>query len=198
MKKYLLVPLVLWLAGCVPPPVKMESGEQALGDRFIITMDESWNRINVPGPAQHWTMDGLPIDDLQIYSGIKDGEAIQTTGDSRNPGQPFVFHSAMRADEIISLFEGALSRDGSTFQLTKSEPATFGGVKGYHFEFKLVRKIDGVELSGLGYGAVSNGELFSVVYLAPRMTFFARHQASVESIVSGARINVASQSTNGR
>ena len=185
MKKYLLLPFALWFAGCVTPAVTSLSGEQAIGDRLVITLDGSWNRIRTNGPAQQWTMEGLPIDDLYVYSGIKDGEAIHQVSGS---AKPFVFHSTMRSDEIVSLFEGMLARDGSTFELTKSEPASFGGIKGYHFEFKLVRKVDGVELAGLGYGAVSNGELFSIVYLAPRMTFFARHQSRVESIARDARI----------
>jgi hypothetical protein len=191
MKKYLLVPFAFWLAGCVPPPVvKMDSGERPVGERLTVTLDGSWNSIRVQGPVQHWTQEGLPIDDLQIYSGIKDGEAIHAVSGS---AKPFVFHSAMRPDEIVSLFEGMLTRDGSTFQLTKSEPATFAGVKGYHFEFKIVRKVDSVELAGLAYGAVSNGELFSVVYMAPRMTFFARYQGRVENIVRDARIKTGQQ-----
>jgi hypothetical protein len=186
MKKYLLMPFALWLAGCVTPVMTMQSGEQPVGDRLVIALDGSWNHVKSSGPAQHWTMEGLPIDDLLVYSGLKDGEAIHAvTSDS---SKPFLFHSAMRPDEIISLFEGMLTRDGSTFQLTKSEPATFGGVKGYHFEFKLVRKVDNVELAGLSYGAVSNGELFSVVYMAPRITFFARHEGRVENMVRSARI----------
>jgi hypothetical protein len=133
----------------------------------------------------------MPLDDLFVYSGIKDGEAIHAVTSSST--QPFLFHSTMRSDEIISLFEGMLTRDGSTFELKKSEPATFGGVKGYHFEFKLVRKVDGVELAGLGYGAVNQGELFSIVYVAARMTFFAKHQERVENIVRGAKIKESPQ-----
>ena len=191
MKKYLALPLALLLAACVTPSVTMQSGEQQVGDRMLIALDGSWNRITTKGPAQQWTMEGMPLDDLFVYSGIKDGEAIHPVTSSST--KPFVFHSTMQPDEIVSLFEGMLTRDGSTFQLTKSEPAIFAGVKGYHFEFKLVRKVDGVELAGLGYGAVSNGELFSIVYVAPRMTFFAKHQESVEKIVRGAKIKETTQ-----
>jgi hypothetical protein len=187
MRKYWLLPFAFWLAACVAPAPIMtsQSGEQPIGERLVITLDGSWNRVKSTGPAQQWTMEGLPIDDLYVYSGLKDGEAIHAVSRS---AKPFVFHSSMLPDEIISLFEGMLTRDGSTFQLTKSEPATFGGVKGYHFEFKLVRKVDSVELLGLGYGAVSNGELFSIVYVAPKMTFFSQHQGQVESIARGAKI----------
>ncbi|HET7765187.1 MAG TPA: hypothetical protein VFK92_08850 [Burkholderiales bacterium] len=190
MRKYILVPCFLWLAGCATPPtpVKPDSGEQLVGDRLTVTLDGSWNHIYIPGQAaEHWTMEGLPIDDLQIYSGIKDGQAMQPVARGSS-ATPAVFHSTMQPDEIVSLFESMLTRDGSTFQLVKSEPATFGGAKGYHFEFKVVRKVDSVELSGVGYGAVSNGELFSIVYIAPRMTFFGRYQARVENIAQGARI----------
>jgi hypothetical protein len=193
MKKYPLILCFAWLAGCVTPPtpVKPESGEQVVGDRLTVTLDGAWNHIYVPGQtAEHWTMEGLPIDDLQIYSGIKDGQAIHPVV-SGSSAKPFVFHSAMQPDEIVSLFEGMLTRDGSTFQLVKSEPAMFGGAKGYHFEFKVVRKVDSVELSGVGYGAVSNGELFSMVYIAPRMTFFGRYQGRVDNIAHGARIKGA-------
>jgi len=150
-------------------------------------LDGPWNFIKAPnsGPAQYWTMEGLPIDQLLIYSGVKDGKAIHPV--SRG-SKPVVFRSGMRPDEVISLFERMLTRDGSTFQLTKSEPAAFGGVKGFHFEFKLVRKIDSLELAGLGYGSVSDGELFSIIYMAPRMTFFGRHQTRVENMARGARI----------
>jgi len=194
MKKSILIPCLLWLVGCMPSPpmtVKPESGEQVVGDRLTVTLDGSWNHIYVPGQtADHWTIEGLPIDDLQIYSGIKDGQAIHPVvrGSSATP---IVFHSTMQPDEIVSLFEGMLTRDGSTFQLVKSEPATFGGAKGYHFEFKVVRKVDSVELSGVGYGAVSNGELFSIVYVAPRMTFFGRYRDRVENIARGVRIKGA-------
>ena len=194
MKKYLIVPLLVSLAACVTPAVTMQSGEQALGDRLVIQLEGPWNRVRTTGPAQQWTMEGLPIDDLYIYSGLKDGEAIHAVSGS---AKPFVFHSAMRSDEIISLFEGMLTRDGSTFQLAKSEPATFGGVKGYHFEFKLVRKVDSVELLGLGYGAVSNGELFSIVYVAPKMTFFSQHQGQVENIARDARIKTGQPAAQG-
>jgi hypothetical protein len=40
----------------------------------------------------------------------------------------------------------------------------------------------------LCYGAISKGELFAVLYLAPRLGFFPRHQLRVERIARSARI----------
>jgi len=94
----------------------------------------------------------------------------------------------MQPDEIVALFEGMLTRDGSEFKLVKLEPAVFGGVKGFRFEYAVTRKTDNVVLLGIGYSAVSKGELFALVYQAPRLTFFSRHKHRVEQIARSARV----------
>ena len=191
MKNLLIVLLVSVLAGCASA-VKVESGDRTIGDRLLVTLDSAWNQINASGmgPAQTWTMEGLPVDQLLIYSGLKDGQAIhaERTYSSSNPQKSFIFRATMQPDEIVALFEGMLTRDGSRFKLVKLEPATFGGAKGFHFEYSLTRKLDSVQLSGLGYGTVSKGELFAFVYQAPRLTFFPRHQGRVEQIARSARL----------
>jgi hypothetical protein len=178
------------LAGCVSVS-KVETGENAVGERFTVTLAGAWNHINAPGlgPAQVWTMEGLAVDQMLLYSGLKDGEAIHAP--YRGPGpdrKSFEFHSKMQPHEIAALFEGMLSRDGSTFKLLKLEPASFGGARGFRFEYALVRKVDNVQLSGVGYGAVDRGELFALVYMAPRLAFFGRYAPTVEAIAKSARI----------
>ncbi len=195
MKKLLRLPLLCILAGCVSA-IKVESGERGIGERLVFNIDGAWNQINAPGigPAQVWTMEGLPVDQLLVYSGIKDGEAISAsgttvagdTGDTNR--KTFNFRSTMQPDEIVSLFEGMLTRDGSTFKLGKLQPSTFGGGKGFHFDYSLTRKIDSVQLSGIGYGTVDKGQLFAIIYLAPRLTFFPRHKAKVEQIARSAKL----------
>jgi hypothetical protein len=94
----------------------------------------------------------------------------------------------MQPDDIVGMFESMLTRDGSTFKLDKLEPWTFGGEKGFRFEFTFTRKIDGVVNSGIGYGTVSKGELFALLYAAPRLGFFPRHKDKVEQIARSARL----------
>ncbi len=180
---------VLALAGCATV-AKVDTGERTVGDRLILTLDGAWNEVSAPnmGPAHIWTMEGLPIDQLLVYSGLKDGQAIHAEAAGAQK-KPFVFHSSMQADEIAALFEGMLTRDGSVFKLTKLEPARFGE-KGFHFEFALTRKVDNVQLLGLGYACVSKGELFALLYQAPRLTFFARQQARVQQIAESARLKI--------
>lgn len=195
MKKLLLLALSCMLAACVSA-VKIESGERLIGERLLFNIDGAWNQINAPGigPAQVWTMEGLPVDQLRVYSGIKDGEAISASGGNiaSNSGgtipKTFNFRSNMQPDEIASLFEAMFTRDGSTFKLERLEPATFGGGKGFRFDYSLTRKIDNVQLSGLGYGTVDKGQLYAIVYVAPRLTFFPRHKGRVEQIARSAKL----------
>ncbi len=189
MNRLLVTILVSLAAGCATVSVKkVETGTQGVGDRMQLTLDGPWNHIDSSrmGPAQTWTMEGLPIDQLLVYSGIKNEQLVHA--ESGGGRKSFAFRSAMQPDEIVAMFEGMLTRDGSTFKLVKLEPAAFGGEKGFRFEYSLIRKGDNVQLSGLCYGAISKGELFAVLYLAPRLGFYPRHQPRVEQIARSARI----------
>ena len=82
------------------------------------------------------------------------------------------------------------SRDGSSFKLVRLEPTSFGGEKGFRFEYSVTRKADNVQLSGVGFGVVSKGELFAILYLAPKLAFFPRHQGQVDQIARSARLKM--------
>lgn len=173
------------LSGCVAV-AKVETGEHVIGERMSVKIDGPWNRINAPGigPAETWTMEGLPVDQLLLYSGIRDGDLMHAPVGGKQ--KEFRFRATMQPDEIVALFEGMFTRDGSRFQLRKLEPSRFGGLKGFRFEFDLIRRVDSVHLSGVGYGAVSKGEFFGMLYMAPRLAFFPRHAARVERIAQSA------------
>lgn len=184
--RLLLAALACLLAACASVN-KVESGQRLLGERLSLTLEGAWNHVDVPGPAQIWTMEGLPIDQLLLYPGLKDG-ALLHTANRDGTAKSFAFRASMQPDEIVALFEGMLTRDGSAFKLVRLEPAHFGGVPGFRFEYSLTRKIDNVQLSGFGYGAVDRRELYAAVYMAPRLSFYARHQARVEQIARSARL----------
>jgi hypothetical protein len=187
MRTLFVVIVIAALSGCASV-AKVDSGEQALGERMSLHLEGAWNHVTAPGmgPAQTWTMEGLPVDQLLIYTGLKDGEAVH--GGGTGAQKSFHFRSSMQPDEIVALFEGMLTRDGSQFKLVKLEPAGFGGVKGFRFEYALTRKTDNVVLTGMGYGSVSKGELFALLYAAPRLSFFSRHKDRVEQIARSARV----------
>jgi hypothetical protein len=188
MRLVLYILLAAALGGCASA-AKVESGPKVIGERLTITLEGEWNHITGPnmGPAQTWTMEGMPIDQLLIYSGLKDGETVHGASPTGSSKQ-FNFRSTMQPDEVVSMFEGMMTRDGSTFKLAKLEPYNFGGEKGFRFEYQVVRKVDNVPLLGVGYAAVSKGELFALLYAAPRLTFFDRHKSRVEQIARSARV----------
>ncbi len=189
MKKIAIWMLALVLTACATA-TKIESGEQYIGERLHLTLDGAWNKIDAPGISgphcEIWTMEGLPVDQLFIYSGLKENEAVHAG--SAMDKKSFNFHANMQPDQIVALFEGMLTRDGSTFRLTKLEPVPFGGGKGFHFEYSLIRKTDNVELSGSASAVVNKKELFAVVYQAPKLVFYPRHQKRVAQIMQSARL----------
>ena len=189
MNRLLLILLVLFLAGCGTVR-KMESGSHTIGERLAVSIDGSWNHLDFPGikPAQVWTMEGIAVDELLIYSGIKDGQMMHAEGATGGKQQNFVFRSTMQTEAIVAMLEGVMSRDNSVFKLTRLEPYRFGGRQGFRFEYERIRKVDNVQLLGVGFGAVDRGELFALIYHAPRLTFFPRHRAQVEAIAKAAVI----------
>jgi hypothetical protein len=188
MKPMRIAFLAALLASCASVS-KIESGAQNIGERMQVTLEGAWNHVSVPGmgPAQVWTMEGLPVDQLLVYAGIKNDELVHAP-QSGGARKDFAFRSGMQPDEIVAMFEGTLTRDGSQFRLLKLEPAAFGGEKGFRFEYSIVRRRDNAVLSGVGFGAVSKGELFALLYHAPRLAFFPRHQPRVEQIARSAKL----------
>jgi hypothetical protein len=189
MKKLFATAIVLAaLAGCANV-AKIPPGDTVVGGRVALTLDTAWNQVNLPGDnsgATTWTMDGIALDLLQFYVGVKDGQRLgpPPVRDQR----PIEFKAAMQAHEVVGLFQALYSRDGSAFSLEKLEPADFMGGKGFRFEYTVVRKVDNVKLSGLAWATVRNNELFAMTYTAPRIGFYPRHQAKVEQIAKSARI----------
>ena len=200
--------IVVMLGGCaITPSMKqVDPGENSVNDRMLLKVDGAWNEIVVPeantavrtaldlGPARIWTMDGVPVDRLLVYAGVSDGEAIHPPHGAQS--KSFTFRANMQADEVVGLFEGLLTRDGSVFKLIRLEPTLLGNAKGFRFEFSVLRKLDNLPLAGLGFAAVVNEQLYALVYTAPRLGFFPRYRTRIEQMAHSARITTlrASQS----
>ena len=181
--------LLSTLVGCATV-TKMESGEQVINQRLLVNLSGPWNQFDQGiGGRTSWTIDGFAVDLLQFYVGIKNGEVVRRVPTSSGREQrPVTFRSGMQPHEIVAMYQTVATADGSSFRLQKLEPADFVGVRGFRFEFEVVRKFDEVRLSGVGYGAVRNGELFAITYTAPRLGFFQRYAAQVESMAKSARV----------
>lgn len=181
--------VALVLAGCAQV-TKVASGETVLKNRLSVTVTTPWNQFErgMGDNTPVWTIDGITVDALQFYVGLKDGELIAPTPSEPKGVLPLAFKASMQPADVVALYQGLWTRDGSSFTLDKLEPAEFAGQPGFRFEYQLVRKLDDVRLRGVGWGAVRNGELFLINYSAPRLGFFPRGIGQVEALVKTARL----------
>lgn len=185
--------VALALGGCAAgiKAVKVGPGETLVAGRLMVNIDEAWNQISFPHPAAPttlWTVEGITIDNLEFYPGLKDGDLLAQNTPGAKTARPLTFKASMRPDEIVALYEGLYSRDGSVFTLDKLEPVEFADGKGFRFQFTVVRKSDDVKLSGMAWAAVRDNQLFAMTYTAPRLGFFPRYAARVEQIAKSVRI----------
>ncbi|MDN3546589.1 MAG: hypothetical protein ACK4S6_20385 [Roseateles asaccharophilus] len=189
MSRLAVLSLALLFGGCASVS-KVATGDAVVGERMTLKLDTAWNQFgaamtnNIPT----WTVEGVTVDALQFYVGIKDGQRLAETSSAEKSQKPLIFKSGMQPADVVSLYEAMLTRDGSSFQLEKLEPAEFLGGTGFRFEYSLNRKVDDVPMRGLAYGAVRKGELFVIHYSAPRLVFFPRYVGRVEGLVRSAQL----------
>jgi hypothetical protein len=179
----------VWLAGCAQLSV-VNTGELVLKNRLAVQVDQPWNQFErgLGDNTLTWTQDGITVDALRFYVGVKDGELIAPTPSEPKGQKPLAFKAGMAPADVVALFEGLYSRGGSSFTLDRISPDSFGGQAGFRFEFSAIRKADDVRLRGIGWGTVRQGELFAITFTAPRLAFYPRHLASAEAIARSARI----------
>lgn len=185
LRRFIAVLALLVLAGCANV-AKVSAGNAVIGDRLSADLGKAWNQVNLPGlNAIVWTQDGITLDALQFWVGVKDNQPIAPPGQDK---RPLNFKATMQPHEIVALMQGYYARDGSTVTLDKLEPADFGGTRGVRFEFTVLRKFDEVKLAGRGWASVRGGELFAMGFTAPRLGFFPRHADEVEAVARSVRI----------
>jgi hypothetical protein len=180
--------VALTLAGCAQMS-KVASGQVTVRERMVVELDRPWNQFEgvFDDRTPTWTREGVTVDALRFYVGLKDGELLAPTPAEPKGTAPLVFKSSMQAADVVALFERLHSR-GSTFRLESVSAQPFVGAPGYRFEFSGVRQSDDVRLRGVGWFAIRNGELFAITYTAPRMAFFPAGIAGAEHVAQSARL----------
>jgi hypothetical protein len=175
------------LAGCAAV-TKVETGRATIRDAMTVQVDSPWNRFErgVADDTTVWTQEGITVDALQFYAGLKDGDLIAPTPKDLPDPKPLAFKSNMRPEQIAALFEALHTRDGSRFELVTIGPDQFVGTNGFRFEFNVTRKVDEVRLRGVAFGAVKQGKLYLISYTAPRLVFFEKYRPQVEAIARSA------------
>ncbi|HWI80523.1 hypothetical protein [Ramlibacter sp.] len=191
-----LLPLVpaLLLAACTT--IARVDGEQLVGGKLAVTLPAAWNKVTDPwdgGPYDMWTQEGIPLDHLRLWAGVRPGQALvaKPTVLFRAPGEKDAryptFSAGLTPDRLVNLFETLYANEGAV-QVTRMEPTVFAGQRGVRFEFTLARRADDLTLRGVGWVAVHRNELYAATFAAPRLAFYARLLPLAEAVVRSARI----------
>jgi len=190
MNRLLSMLLLAALLGGCAVVTKVGPGDTVVGERLTVPTDAAWNQFGgqFSGTAANavWTAEGLTIDQLRFYVGVKDGDTLAPN--SGKEQRPLNFKAAMQGHEIAALFETLQTRDGSSYTLDKLEGATFLGQRGWRVQFTSVRKFDDVKLTGVVWAAVRDGQLYAMSFSAPALSFYPRLAPRVEKIAAGARL----------
>lgn len=194
MRTLLALALALVLAACAS--VAKVEGDQVVNGKLVVSVPAAWNKVTDPWEAEPydvWTQEGIPLDHLRLWGGVKSGKALMAKPlvlfrapgekDARYP----TFTAGLPPDKLVNLFESLYANEG-VVSITRVEPTVFAGEKGVRFEFTLERRLDDVTLKGVGWVAEHKGELFAATFAAPRLTFFPRLLPMAEAVVKTARI----------
>ena len=200
MKKLLvLLSCVAALSGCMS--VARMQGDQAVNGKLVVHVSDAWNKIHDPGdidPFDTWTREGLPLDHLRFWGGLKPGDTLMTrpmvylrNEDQKRQRVP-TFRAGLPPEKLVNLFEELYANSGAV-TVTRVDPVTFAGQKGVRFEFTLARRADYLTMRGVGWVAVkrdaANGdELYAATFVAPKLAFFDRLLPSAEAVVKTARV----------
>jgi hypothetical protein len=194
MRKLLALLLAVLLAACTT--ISKVEGEQLVNERLAVKVPAAWNKVQSPWddePYDTWTQEGLPLDHLRLWGGVRAGQALMAkpTVFFRGPGEKDkrvpTFRKGMAPEQIVSLFEELYATSG-TVTLTRVEPGAFAGHQGVRFEFTLVRRGDDLILKGVGWAAVHGEALYAATFVAPRLSFYERLKPLAEGVVASARV----------
>jgi hypothetical protein len=194
MKRLLALLLVVFLAACTT--ISKVEGDQVVNERLAVHVPGAWNKIQSPWddePYDTWTQEGMPLDHLRLWGGVRPGQALMAKptvffrGQGEKDARVPTFRAGMPPEKLVSLF-GELYALSGTVKMTRIEPAEFAGEKGVRFEFTLARRWDDLTMKGVGWVSVKDGRLYAATFLAPRLSFYERLLPLAESVVKTARI----------
>ena len=127
-----------------------------------------------------WTVDGMGLEYLMHFDGVKSGSKI-FNGIPDDVGQPF--SADMRASEVADLFveSFALALGAKVVRLLQLRPADFGAWPGFTFELDFESAED-LAMRAVATGAIVDGRLYLFVYAGARDYYFDKYFPQVEEI----------------
>ncbi len=187
MKKFsIALALALVLAACAPFAM-IEAKRQTIGDSYSVLPTGAWNKAGFD-KFETWTVDGLALQLLRFYAGIKDGDAIFVLRGRKDDQQP-KFRVRMTPSDIMELVADGLSGLKITdIKTTHLRPHKFGGLPGFRFDISYFNT-GGLAYRGVVVGAVKDKELNMILFRGTKLHYFDSKIDEVEQIIQSVRMS---------
>lgn len=190
LRTLLLCTLFLMLTACATgggPGGRLQTSGDATVFDMQLHSSLDWSRIKTRR-NELWTIDGLALNRLLIFSKVKPGEHVFQAARERKsrPNGPW-FRTGMRLDELQALVvDGFVDQAWVHVNASNSRPHDFGSVEGLRFDLEMTNP-NGLIYKGTAAVAERDGRLDVLVWLAPREYYHPRDVAAVEQMLDGLR-----------
>lgn len=179
------IALALLLAACASGRLQSAGQVNAFDMTFDTTLD--WTRTKT-SRRETWTIDGVLLNRLLIYSKTKPGEDVFQRARERKsrPDGPW-FRAGMRLDEMQKLIvDGLIDNEWVGVTSRDLRPHRFGNVEGIRFDVEMTDP-EGLIYRGTVAAAERNGLMTLIVWVAPKEYYHDRDAAAVDAMLDGMR-----------
>lgn len=168
------------LTGCVEYNLVTQERRDLGG--FSVEPQIEWSTIE-QGGIEIWTVHGTSLEAIYFATGIEDGEPFFAQryfdADKDLPR----FREAMTAFEAMEFIIDTLSISGAGEVRGRAlRPSPFGSHDGFRFDLEYLGGA-GLELRGIAVGAVIEGKLYLLLFIAPAEYYFGIYGGYVEAMI---------------
>lgn len=193
-RRLLALGLLFLLVACAG--YKLVPPAQTTVANFSVAPDIAWSQashltLQSSAPIAAWTVDGPALNQILFLGGVKSGDPLFTPSNRGTDEQKknIAFRDTMGPAEIAELWEAVFAQFAQTTLAATSnvEPARFGGIEGFKFDFAFTSK-DEVERRGVIYGAVKDKKLYLIYYTGTKLYHYGLRLPNAMKAIESARI----------
>lgn len=179
---FVLSLLVFTLAGCVGYSI-IEPARRNIGQAYSVEPQIVWSKQS-PSDMETWTVDGVMLQSLRLYSGLEDGDPLFRLDAEDMP----VFRKDMLAGEAVEFIVDSIAREGgANVRSSNLRPAPFGEEAGYRVDLTFFSNT-GLEMRGLAAGTVVDDRLYLILYVGAASHYFPKYEDNVNRLIDSVRI----------
>jgi len=189
--KFRLAAIALAAAAVATPALAwklVKHGEQVIVAKsaMVVTAADDWNR-QTSGYVKNtelWTLDGVPLNELYLVSGIPAGGAMFYELDKKDNPLP-KFSDKMLLTDIPDFIERTwrVGRQAVVFKTLSVEPAKMGGKDAIRMKFEYVRDGNRLSYKGEALAAIVDNQLRAVMFEGTSLYYYDRDIAKAEAVM---------------